>query len=307
MSETIEISELDTRYERYRLASAGAEKMLLFSIRSYGIRDPLQGVDVNRKHLLLDGFKRYRCAKALHIATVPYRSIGNDEVAGILELIRVSNAKSLTIIEQARLIEELCSVYKMSNDDIARQLEKSKSWVSMRAGLLREVSDVVLEKLFNGEFPTYAYMYTLRQFMRMNSTPRKDIDEFVTSVAGRQLSIRDIEVLAHGYFKGGEDIRQQIRQGNISWSLSRMKENGRSKQSDCSEFEQTLLRDLEITQKYMQRVACKSKAQQFKTNSFFAQANLLAGGIIRQLDSFNQAIREFYDTTGKKGGNLQSP
>jgi predicted transcriptional regulator len=307
MLETIEISELDTRYEHYRLASAGAEKMLLLSIRSHGIRDPLQGVDVNRKHLLLDGFKRYRCAKALHIAMVPYRSIGNDEAAGILELIRVSNAKSLTIIEQARLINELGSVYNMSNDDIAGQLERSKSWVSMRVGLLREVSDVVLEKLFSGEFPTYAYMYTLRQFMRMNSTAQKDIDEFVTSVAGKQLSIRDIEVLAHGYFRGGEDIRHQIRQGNIPWSLSRIKESGRAKQSDCSEFEQSLIRDLEITQKYMQRVTCKSKAQQFKTNSFFAQANLLAGGIIRQLDSFNQAIREFYDTTGKKGGNLQSP
>jgi len=307
MTEMIEISELDTRYESYRLASSGAEKILLCSIRSYGIRDPLQGVDVDQKHVLLDGFKRYRCAKALHIATVPYRSMGNDEAAGIVELIRVSNAKSLTIIEQARLIEELGSVYKMSNDDIARQLEKSKSWVSMRVGLLREVSDVVLEKLFNGEFPTYAYMYTLRQFMRMNSTPQKDIDEFVTSVAGKQLSIRDIEVLAHGYFKGGEDIRHQIRHGNISWSLSRMKESERLKQGDCSERELTLLRDLEITQKYMQRVTCKSKAERFKTNSFYAQANLLAGGIIRQLDNFNQAIRGLYDTTGEKVGNLQSP
>jgi predicted transcriptional regulator len=304
MSETIEISELDTRYEHYRLASAGAEKMLLFSIRSHGIRDPLQGVDVGGKHLLLDGFKRYRCAKALHIAMVPYRSMGSDEAAGILELLRISNSKSLTIIEQARLIEELGSVYKMSNEDIAGQLERSKSWVSMRVGLLREVSDVVKEKLFSGEFPTYAYMYTLRQFMRMNSTAHKDIDEFVTSVAGKQLSIRAIEALAHGYFRGGEDIRQQIRLGNISWSLSRIQESARTKQSDCSEFEQSLLRDLEITQKYMQRVACKSKAQGWRTNSFFAQANLLAGGIIRQLDSFNQAIREFYDTTGKKGGNI---
>lgn len=307
MAETVEIRELDMRYEHCRLASPGAENVLLCSIRKYGIRDPLQGVDAGSRHILLDGFKRYRCAKSLHINTVPYRMIASDEATGMLALIRLSNAQSLTIIEQARLIEELRNVYKMTSVDIAAQLEKSTSWVSMRAGLLHEMSETVTEKIFKGEFPTYSYMYTLRQFIRMNAIAKKDIDDFVIAVSGKHLSIRDIEALAHGYFKGGESIRQQIQQGNIQWSLSRLKENERKGQSDCSELEQAMVRDLEITQKYMQRVTCKSKDQRFKSNSFFAQANLLAGGILRQMDGFNQAIKEFYDTTGEASGNLQSP
>jgi ParB/RepB/Spo0J family partition protein len=304
MAETVEINQLDTRYERYRLVSVTAEKVLLCSIRSYGIRDPLQGVDIGDRRILLDGFKRYRCAKSLHIHSVPYTAIGSDEVMGILALIRNSNAQSLTIIEQARLINELREEYKLSSAEIAAQLERSVSWVSMRVGLLHEMSETVIDKILKGEFPTYAYMYTLRQFIRMNGISRNEVDEFVKALSGKHLSIRDIEILARGYFKGGEALHQQIQQGNIQWSLNQLKEYQRIKQDDCSELEQGMIRDLELIQKFMQRLTCKSKDSRFTSNSFFAQANLLAGGILRQMDIFSQAIKEFYDTTGQKNGDL---
>ena len=304
MAETVEINQLDTRYERYRLVSPAAEKVLLCSIRTYGIRDPLQGVDIEDRHILLDGFKRYRCAKSLHIHNVPYRVIGSDEATGILALIRNSNAQSLTIIEQAQLISELRDVYKLSSSDIAAQLEKSPSWVSMRVGLLQEMSDTVAEKILKGEFPAYSYMYTLRQFIRMNGISRADIDKFVNAVSGKHLSIRDIELLAQGYFKGGQAIHQQIEHGNIPWSLSQLKEGERiAQQDDCSEVEQGMIRDLEVTQKYMQRTIYKSKDKRLSSVSYLVQANLLTGGILRQMDVFKQTIKELYDTTGKKSCN----
>jgi hypothetical protein len=72
-----------------------------------------------------------------------------------------------------------------------------------------------------------------------------------------------------------------------------------SNAGDCTELEKQMLRDLEITQKYMQRVTCKSQDKRFATSGFFAQANLLSGGIVRQLAPFTQAIRQLYDRTGQ--------
>ena len=86
--------------------------------------------------ILLDGFKRYRCAKKLAIEIVPYFSLGNDEAFGIIELIRLSNSKSLNILEQSKLIDELKTVHRMCPSDIAKLLEKSKSWVSVRMSRL---------------------------------------------------------------------------------------------------------------------------------------------------------------------------
>ena len=298
MIEEVEITSLDLRYESYRMKSFGAEKALLGSIIENGIRDPLQGVAKNEVRILLDGFKRYRCAKRLGIGIVPYCSLGSDEVCGIIELLRISNAKSLSILEKARLIDELQTVHMMSNWEIARVLEKSKSWVSMRSGIIREMSEIVRDKIFSGKFPVYSYMYTLRQFIRMNCITNGEVDEFVKLVAGKHLSIRDIEQLAHGYFKGPQEFRDQIKSGNISWALSRLKDSSANR-SACTELERGMLRDLEITQKYMQRVTCKSKDRRFKGNSFYSQANLLAGGIVRQMDLFSEAIKEFYDRSGQ--------
>ncbi len=304
MTEQVEISSFDLRYECCRMRSEYAERLLLESILKNGIRDPLQGVDTkDGSRILLNGFKRVRCAKKLGIGIAPWYSFGTDEPVGILELLRISNAKSLTILEQARLIDELRTVHNMCNSDIALLLEKSKAWVSVRTGIINEMSRCVMDKIFSGKFPAYAYMYTMRQFMRINSVRKEDVDEFVKSVSGKKLSIRDIETLATGYFKGSDEIRSQIKSGNISWGLDKLKESSKGV-SDCTRIEQRMIKDLEIALKYMQRVTYKSNDKRFKTASFHAQANLLTGGILRQINSFKKAIRKLHDRTRQKAGNI---
>lgn len=298
MEKQIELTDLDLRYESYRLKAPDSEKILLNSILENGIRDSLQGIDTKDSRILVDGFKRYRCAVKLNIRIVPYISLGSDEAFGIIQLIRLSNAKSLGILEQARWIDELKTVHHMSTVDIARMLEKSKSWVSMRSGIISEMSDCVKDNIFNGKFPVYSYMYTLRQFIRMNGIKNEEIDQFVKSVAGKGLSIRDIDLLANGYFKGPDEFREQIRNGNLSWGLNSLKESIQVK-GDCSEVERTMLKSLEFTQKSMQRLSVMCKDNRYKTGSFYAQANLLSGGILRQIEFFVKELREFHDKSGQ--------
>ncbi len=52
--------------------------------------------------------------------------------------------------------------------------------------------------------------------MCINCITKGDIDEFVNLVSGKHLSLRDIELLAHGYFKGPDEFREQIKSGNIA-------------------------------------------------------------------------------------------
>jgi hypothetical protein len=205
---------------------------------------------------------------------------------------------TLGILEQARLVEELKDAHGMSTADIAGHLEKSKAWVSVRSGIMREMSRVVMEKVFSGQFPVYAYMYTLRRFIRINKIKREDIDEFVGLVSGRNLSIRDIELLAKGYFKGSEEFREQLRKGDITFGLQGLRDIS-GKWQGCTQAEQAMLRDLELAQVYMQRIGARSEETEFKTSAFFAQANLLTGGILRQMELFTHAVRHFHDRTGK--------
>jgi len=306
MTRSVELSALDLRYESYRMRNPAVEARLLASVAERGIEQALEGVEAAGASILLNGFKRYRCASKLHIRMAPYASLGEDEAAAIVTLLRVSNDHSLTILEQARFIEELRQRNGMSVADIAGQLSRSKSWVSMRLGLIAEMSAVVRDKLFGGEFPVYSYMYTLRQFMRMNGVSKQDIEAFVVALAGKKLSVREIEQLAHGYFRGPASFREAIHQGHVGLPLDWLRKVPEDP-NGCNDVERVLLKDLEITHKYMQRVMGKSAHRRLKTPAFFAQAHLLAGGILSQARAFFEVMRKLHDRCGEAPSGVSPP
>lgn len=282
------------------------EARLLASIAERGIEEPLEGVDGAGRNVLLNGFKRYRCASKLGIRQVPYASLGKNVASGIINLLRVSNDRSLMILEQARFIDELRQFEQMSVADIAEQLSRSKSWVSMRIGLMGEMTEAVRERIFSGTFPVYPYMYTLRQFMRMNGVKKQDIEDFVVALSGKKLSVREIEQLAQGYFRGPALFREAIREGHTALVLDRMRRVPEDPDG-ANEFERVLLNDLEITHKYMQRVMGKSQDARLKTRAFWAEAHLLTAGILGQTRVFGEVMRKLHDRCGQAQGGVPSP
>ena len=298
MSEMVELSELDLRYEGYRLRDEAREARLLASIAKRGIEQPLHGVDMPDRRILLDGFKRQRCAKKLGLQCVPYVSIAGEETSGILSLMRQSRDNSPGILEQAKFVTDLLTIHGMDLAEVAEKLARSKSWVSMRSRVLDEISLPVQEILFHGRFPVYCYMYTLRPFRRMNGVSAEDIDRFVKLVAGRRLSVREIERLAHLYFRGAPSMREAIEGGKLTWALDQMKRVPED-ELGCNDFERSLLKDLETLQKYMGRVLTKCHDPRLKSRAFHARANLLTGSLRTRLPSFSQAMEEFYDRSGQ--------
>lgn len=298
MVREIEFSKLDLRYESCRMRQRAMEARLLSSIAERGIIEPLEGVDVRESHMLLNGFKRWRCALKLGLKTAPYVSIGDDEAQGIVALLRASNDRALSLLEQAGFVDELKRLHQMSVAQIAEMLSRSKGWVGMRLGLIGLMSADIRQKLFSGAFPVYSYMYTVRPFMRMNGETKVQGEEFVLALSGKNLSVRQIEQLAHGYFRGPESFREQIRHGNVALPLEQMRRAAEAGDG-CNAFEQVMLRDIEIAHKYMQRVMGKSHDPRLSTPAFHAQAHLLLAGLLGREPAFFQTVRQLHDRSGQ--------
>jgi hypothetical protein len=291
----VELSHLDLRYEGCRLKSPVAEARLLAAIAQGGIQQPLQGVELSGTRILLDGFKRLRCAKKLHLSTAPFVSLAPEEAAGIVCLLRAANDHALSLLEQARFLDELKAGCGLSVAEIAQQLSRSKAWVSLRLGVLAELSPVVREALFDGSFPVYSYFYTLRPFRRLNGPTA--VDEFVTALRGKKLSARQIEHLAAGFFRGPESMRQEIRQGHLTLPLQQLKDLP-DDPDGCSEFERLFLADLEQAQKVWVRLMTKSSDPRLSSRPFRAQAHLLCAGLLSRLPTFTKTLQSLYDYCG---------
>jgi hypothetical protein len=314
MVEEVEISSFDLRYQNHRMKNAAAEKKLLASIQENGIREPLQGVDIatpqstqspqsselTQSRILLNGFKRYRCAKKLSIDIVPYSSLGSNEALGLITLLKIATAKALTILEQARLIDQLHKVHKLSISEMARLLEKSQGWVSMRIGMIEQISDVVLDKIFKGQFPAYSYLYSIRPFMRMKGIKKAEIDQFVSLTSGKSLSTRDLDLLARGYFHGNDDFREQLKNGDINWVIGHLK--GKEKAGatgDCTELERRVLRELESFRYSMNKIIQYSSDSRLKSPSFLALVHMWLEKTKKKMAGFTRCLEDFYDRTGQ--------
>jgi hypothetical protein len=289
----VELTSLDLRYEGCRLKQAAIEERLLGSIAERGMEVAVEGVEVGDRHVLLNGFKRCRCARKLGMGSVPYVSFGRDEAAGIVALLRAGPARSLTIMEQAAFLDELQRARSMSVAQIALELSRSKAWVSLRLGLFSGMSEAVRGRLFAGAFPVRAYLYALRPFTRENGGTRQ-VEAFVLAVSGRGLSVREIEQLAFGYFRGPSGLRAEIDQGHVALALGRLAA-GAPAADGCSDFERGMLRELEVSNRSMQRVRSRSEDPRLTSGPFHVQAHVLTDGILGRADGFLAAVRRLHD------------
>ena len=291
----IEIQRIDRRWEGLRLPNKRQERELLGSISSCGILEPLQGVMSGEKLLLLDGFKRLRCSQKLGIQRAPVISLGADEASGMLALLRQSNAHALSTLEQAALVDELKARYHLSITEIARHLERSAAWVSVRLGILSQMSEGVREAIFSGKFPARSYLYTLNSFTRVNKIPQSEITEFVQAVSEKDLSLRQIDMLAHGYFRGGAELKAQIQGGQISWTLEQLQKSQVRESPQLGQREARVLLDLELAQKYLYRLLSGLQQVGLAGNEFYAQADLIVEGILSVLPRFQKSLESWHD------------
>jgi len=300
----IEIGQIDIRFEMFRLKDKNREKMLLASILEQGIREPLLCViKPEGTWILLDGFKRLRGARRLGMKTVPVISLGTDEAAAILRLIRASNARSLNILERSMMVDKLKQGYGMSIRDIAHRVERSPAWVSVRLGLTNEMSEVVRKAVFSGDFPVRSYMYTLRVFTRVNKIKRSEIDIFVKTVSGKGLSTRDIDILAYAFFRGGAGLQAQMLRGNLNWTLKQLRRGGTllcPATNGISDQERQTITDLELAQKYIGRVMHDLNEYCLESELFYKTVGLLISGISGEVRRFIKTLEVFNDQRGQE-------
>lgn len=304
---TLEVSRIDLRYAELRLKDERQERRLLSSIAERGMDEPLQGVPNAADPgggILLDGFKRLRCARKLGLTIVAWGELGADEVSGIVGLVTRSNSCSLHLLEQARCVDQLKKSFGMGAVEIARRLDRSTGWVGMRMGLLSEMRPAIREAVFSGKFPARSYLYTVRHFTRVKKVDPRETDEFVRAVGGHGLSTRQIDVLARGYFEGSPQLREQIRSGRLDWSLEQLKSvpDRDDASGALSETETSVLRELEMASRSLGRLRIKASCALERESSpktagspaFWASAELGCSGLLKHWDASRTTIEGLY-------------
>ena len=123
-----------------RFFEAEAIASLADSIRQYGIIQPLtvRHLIHGDKYELIAGERRLRAASLLGMESVPCVILETDETeSAALAIIENLQRENLNMFEQAAAISSLIRMYDLTQEDIARKLSVSQSFVANKLRLLR--------------------------------------------------------------------------------------------------------------------------------------------------------------------------
>ena len=165
--------------------------MLINSIKEKGIIQPLTVRKIkNNTFELIAGERRYRAAKAIGIQTVPVFIIAVNNLAEMMELALIENIQrvDLNALEEAEGYLVLSEKYNFTQEEIAKNVSKSRSEVANKLRLLK-LPDIIKKGLLNNKI-YYAHARALLS-ISSNSIAKKIYHQIVKN----KLNARQTEVL----------------------------------------------------------------------------------------------------------------
>jgi ParB-like chromosome segregation protein Spo0J len=184
----VAIATLGERLSALRLCDAEAVTAVRHSLEQYGQlaavtlfaeRDGLQ---------MIDGFKRVRAARALGWATLVARVDDVGAVDAKLRLRELHDRRGLTELEEAWLVRSLYREDRLPPPEIARRMNRHRSWVWRRLMLVEALDPVVQTDVRLG-------MIAPRAAVAVSRLPRGNQQAASAVVVRRGLTFRQTEAL----------------------------------------------------------------------------------------------------------------
>ena len=206
----LEHQQLDLRYSQLRLRAPKQEKKLVASIAEVGQLVPIAVVRSDSdpgRLVVIDGFKRIRALRRLRHDTVRAVRWDLTEMEALLLHRSLVSSQGETSLEQAWLLDELRRRFDLKMEELARQFDRSQSWVSRRLALVRELPDSVQQSIRQGRIVPHAATKYPVPMARAN---RDHCERMARAIEKHQLSTRDVGLLYVGWRDGDATSRERL-------------------------------------------------------------------------------------------------
>jgi ParB family transcriptional regulator, chromosome partitioning protein len=203
----LELCQLDRRYEALRSRSTQRERRLLSSLSEVGQQLPIVVVRDAEHWVVVDGYKRLRALRRLGHDVVRAAEWTLQEADALLleRVLRMGDADSP--LEQGWFLLELTQRFGLGLEELARRLDRSKSWVSRRVGLVKDLPQSVQEHVRRGSIGAHAAMKYLLPLARANAA---DCAQISAAIAPERPTSRELGELYATYMAGNSATRELV-------------------------------------------------------------------------------------------------
>ncbi len=184
----IDINELMSNpYQPRKVFDDEALQELSLSIKEHGVFQPIIVKKSVKGYNIIAGERRVKASKLAGLTKIPaiVRDFTDDEMMQVA-LLENLQREDLTAIEEAKAYKKIIESLRLTQDELARRLGKSRSHITNMLGLLRlplNVQDMVLHGKIS--------MGHARVLSKLES--QDQIKELADKVINDNLSVRDLE------------------------------------------------------------------------------------------------------------------
>lgn len=188
----IPINELMSNpYQPRKVFDEESLKELAESIKEHGVFQPIIVKKSVKGYNIIAGERRTKASELAGLKTVPaiVRDFSDEEMMQVA-LLENLQREDLSAIEEAKAYKSIIESLRLTQDELAKRLGKSRSHITNMLGLLRlplSVQDMVLYGKIS--------MGHARVLSKLENS--EQIEELANKVISENLSVRDLEVLTN--------------------------------------------------------------------------------------------------------------
>ena len=188
----IPINELMSNpYQPRKVFDEEALKELSDSIKEHGVFQPIIVKKSVKGYNIIAGERRTKASELAGLKTVPaiVRDFSDEEMMQVA-LLENLQREDLSAIEEAKAYKSIIESLRLTQDELAKRLGKSRSHITNMLGLLRlplSVQDMVLYGKIS--------MGHARVLSKLENS--EQIEDLANKVINENLSVRDLEVLTN--------------------------------------------------------------------------------------------------------------
>jgi ParB/RepB/Spo0J family partition protein len=206
----LEFHQLDRRHEHLRVRHPQQQRQLLASLASSGQQTPIIVVSVldqPDRYLVIDGYKRIAALEQLGRDTVEAVTWSLNEVQALVLHRTLHWSQPDSALEEGWVLAELEQRFGYGLEELARQFDRSVSWVSRRLALVELLPDSVQQQVRTGEIPAQVAMKYLVPAARTNL---EDCQQMAAAFARHKFTSRQAGQFYAAWREASPQIRQRL-------------------------------------------------------------------------------------------------
>lgn len=198
---TVGLDSLGERFAALRLREPAALARVQHSLSRHGQLSPIATFEEGGRLELLDGFKRLQAARALGWSRLRMQLLSVTAADAKFAIIMLHTSRGLTELEEAWLLRSLYREDGVSQPEIARRMQRGKSWVSRRLMLVESLDDAVQADVRLG-------LVAARTAVALARLPRGNQAEAAQLVVRHGMTFRQTELLVTQLLRLADDAQR---------------------------------------------------------------------------------------------------